>query len=217
MGKDSFYAKYIKRKLDIICALAAIVVFSWLYVILAILVYINLGKPVLFKQIRPGKDGKAFNLYKFRTMMESYNEDGTILPDEERLTTFGKILRSTSLDELPEAFNILRGDMSVVGPRPLLIQYLARYNDQQSRRHDVRPGLSGYAQIHGRNSVSWEEKFDMDLWYIEHLSFWIDVKIVIQSVFMVLKREGINSNTHATMEEFMGTKKEQKTKNSSTR
>ena len=205
MGKDSFYAKYVKRGLDIVCALAAITVFCWLYAILAVLVRIKLGSPVLFRQARPGKNGQIFTLYKFRTMTDKRDENGELLPDEVRLTPFGRFLRSSSLDELPEAFNILKGDMSVIGPRPLLVQYLTRYTDEQARRHDVRPGLSGYAQVHGRNTVSWEEKFRLDVWYTEHVSFGLDVKIVVQSVLTALKREGISSETHATMEEFMGT------------
>lgn len=205
MGKDGFYAKYIKRLFDVVCAIAAITVFCWLYAILAVLVRVKLGSPVLFRQTRPGKNGMLFTLYKFRTMTDEKDENGELLPDEVRLTAFGRFLRSTSLDELPEAFNILKGDMSVVGPRPLLVRYLTRYTPEQARRHDVRPGLSGYAQVHGRNTVSWEEKFKLDVWYTEHVSFVLDVKIVIQSVLTALKREGISSETHATMEEFMGT------------
>lgn len=199
------YEKFIKRPLDIVCALAAILVFWWLYVIVAILVRIKLGSPVLFRQKRPGKDEKIFELYKFRTMADERDENGELLPDEIRLTRFGKFLRSTSLDELPEAFNILKGDMSVVGPRPLLVKYLPRYNEKQHRRHEVRPGLSGYAQIHGRNAVSWNEKFDMDVNYVDNITFLGDLKIIINSVLVAfLKRDGISSDTSATMEEFMG-------------
>ena len=198
------YRKYIKRLLDILCALAALIVFCWLYAIVAILVRIKLGSPVLFKQPRPGLNGKIFNLYKFRTMTDEKDENGQLLPDEVRLTKFGRILRATSLDELPEAINILKGDMSVIGPRPLLVRYLPRYNQHQARRHEVRPGLSGYAQVHGRNTVSWEEKFDLDVWYVDHVSFPLDVKIVIQSVLVALKHDGISSANSATMEEFMG-------------
>ena len=207
-GKDSFYAKYIKRILDVCCALAAMIVFCWLYAIVAILVRVKLGKPVIFKQARPGKDEKIFNLYKFRTMTDERDADGNLLPDDVRLTKFGHWLRSTSLDELPEAWNILKGDMSVIGPRPLLVQYLDRYDEHQKHRHDVRPGLSGWAQIHGRNMVTWEEKFDLDVWYTEHVSFAVDVKIIWESVVLAfVKREGINSATSATMEEFMGEKR----------
>lgn len=200
------YEKYFKRPLDILCALAGLIVFSWLYIIVAILVRIKLGSPVIFKQPRPGKDEKIFNLYKFRSMTDERDENGELLPDEVRLTKFGKMLRATSLDELPEAFNIIKGDMSVVGPRPLLVQYLPRYNAEQHHRHEVRPGLSGYAQVHGRNTVSWEDKFAMDVWYANHVSFLGDVKIILQTIGTAfVKQEGISSATAATMEEFMGT------------
>lgn len=198
------YEKFFKRPIDIICALAAIVVFSWLFLIVAVLVRIKLGSPILFKQERPGKNEKLFKLYKFRTMTDAKDDNGELLPDEVRLTKFGKFLRSTSLDELPEAFNILKGDMSVVGPRPLLVQYLPLYSDEQHRRHEVRPGLSGYAQVNGRNSVTWEEKFKLDVEYVDHITFIGDLKIVIKTVISALKREGINSDTCVTMEEFKG-------------
>ena len=204
------YKTYIKRILDILCALAAMIVFCWLYAIVAILVKTKLGSPVIFSQERPGmidpKTGKEriFKLYKFRTMRDAYDENGNPLPDEDRLTPFGEKLRSWSLDELPEAVNILKGDMSVVGPRPLLVRYLDRYNEHQRRRHEVRPGLSGWAQVNGRNAVTWEDKFDMDVWYVDHVSFFLDVKIIIQSVIVALKHDGISSDTSATMEEFMG-------------
>lgn len=199
------YEKYFKRPLDFCCGLAAIIVFSWLYIILAILVRIKLGSPVLFTQERPGKDGKIFKLYKFRSMTDARDENGELLPDEVRLTKFGKMLRATSLDELPEAFNIIKGDMSVIGPRPLLVRYLPRYNAQQRRRHEVRPGLSGYAQVHGRNTVSWQERFRMDVEYVDHITFLGDLKIIWDSVMVVfVRRNGISSETSATMEEFMG-------------
>lgn len=204
--KQGIYAKYIKRLLDIICALLAIIVFCWLYIIVAVLVWIKLGRPVLFKQARPGKDEKIFNMYKFRTMTDARDENGNLLPDNVRLTKFGKILRSTSLDELPEAFNILKGDMSIVGPRPLLVKYLPLYNEEQKRRHEVRPGLSGYAQIHGRNSISWEEKFALDVEYVDNITFIGDVKIILQTVAKAIKREGISSAEAVTMEEFKGNK-----------
>ena len=175
-------------------------------IILAILVRVKLGSPVLFKQQRPGKNEKIFNMYKFRTMTDTRDENGELLPDEVRLTRFGKALRATSLDELPEIFNILKGDMSLIGPRPLLVQYLPRYNEEQHHRHDVRPGLTGYAQAHGRNAVSWEEKFDMDVWYVNHVSMKTDIKVVLDTVKTVVKREGISSDTSVTMEEFMGSK-----------
>lgn len=199
------YERFFKRPLDIICALLALTVFCWLYAIVAILVKIKLGSPVIFKQARPGKNEKIFNLYKFRTMTNERDENGNLLPDEVRLTKFGRFLRKTSLDELPEALNILKGDMSVVGPRPLLVEYLPRYNRHQKCRHEVRPGLSGYAQVHGRNAISWEEKFNLDIEYVNHISFIGDVKIVFQTVSKsFLKQEGISSQTNVTMEKFMG-------------
>ncbi|MGN1317347.1 MAG: sugar transferase [Acutalibacteraceae bacterium] len=188
---NGIYERYFKRVFDIICGLAAITVFSWLYVIVAILVKINFGSPVLFKQDRPGKDGKIFRLYKFRTMSDERDENGDLLPDDQRLTKFGKILRATSLDELPEAFNIIKGDMSVIGPRPLAVQYMPFYSEEEMHRHDVRPGLSGLAQVNGRNSVSWEEKFEYDISYVNNITFLNDVKIIIKSVTTVLKHEGI--------------------------
>lgn len=199
------YEKYFKRPLDIVCAFLAILVFSWLYLIVAILVRVKLGSPVLFTQERPGKDEKIFKLYKFRTMTNARDETGNLLPDDVRLTKFGRFLRSTSLDELPEAFNILKGDMSVIGPRPLLVQYLDRYSPEQHRRHEVRPGLSGYAQVHGRNAISWEEKFRLDVTYVDHITFLGDLKILWDSVVVAfIKKDGITSETSATMEEFMG-------------
>lgn len=200
------YERFFKRALDIFCSLMALLVFWWLYVIVAILVRVKLGSPVLFTQDRPGKDEKIFKLYKFRTMTDARDESGNLLPDDVRLTKFGKLLRSTSLDELPEVFNILKGDMSIIGPRPLLVKYLPLYNEEQKRRHEVRPGLSGYAQVNGRNSVSWEEKFRMDVEYVDHVTFVGDVKIILGTVLKAfVKQEGINSETAATMEEFKGT------------
>ena len=175
---------------------------------MTILVRVNLGGPILFTQERPGKGEKIFRIYKFRTMTDTRDENGELLPDHMRLTKFGRILRATSLDELPEVFNILKGDMSVVGPRPLLVKYLPRYTEEQHRRHDVRPGLTGYAQAHGRNAVSWEEKFAMDAWYVDHLSFATDVKIMLDTIRSVWKQEGISSDTSETMEEFMGETKD---------
>ncbi len=203
--KIGFYEKYIKRLLDIVCALLALIVFGWLYGLLAILVRVKLGSPILFSQERPGKNEKIFKLYKFRTMTDARDENGALLPDEERLTHFGKLLRATSLDELPEAVNILKGDMSVIGPRPLLVKYLPRYNAFQHRRHEVRPGLSGYAQVHGRNALNWEERFALDVWYVDHISFLGDLKIVFQTIGKAfIKHDGISSETSATMEEFTG-------------
>lgn len=197
--------KYIKRILDIISSLLAIIILSPLLAVTAVLVKTKLGSPVLFRQERPGKDEKIFTLMKFRTMTDERDENGELLPDEVRLTKFGKFLRSTSIDELPELFNILKGDMSVIGPRPLLVEYIPRYNEHQHRRHEVRPGLSGWAQVNGRNTVSWEDKFDMDVHYVDNYSFAMDVKILFMTVLNVLKREGISSETSATMEVFMGT------------
>ena len=197
------YERFFKRPIDIMCALMAMIVFCWLYAIVAVLVRVKLGSPVIFKQKRPGKDEKIFNLYKFRSMTDERDENGDLLPDDIRLTKFGKLLRKLSLDELPEAVNILRGDMSVVGPRPLLVKYLPYYNERQRHRHDVRPGLSGYAQVNGRNSLSWDEKVELDIEYVNKITFWGDVKIVFQSVIKsFVKQEGISSETCATMEDF---------------
>ena len=200
------YEKYFKRPFDLLCGFAALTVFCWLYIILAIMIRIKLGSPILFSQERPGKDEKIFKLYKFRTMTDEKDENGKLLPDEMRLTRFGKMLRATSLDEIPEVFNIIKGDMSVVGPRPLLVKYLPLYSEEQKHRHDVRPGLSGHAQVNGRNSVSWEEKFKLDVEYVYNITFLGDLKIIfctVRKAFM--KREGISSQTSVTMEEFKGT------------
>lgn len=198
------YRKYVKRLLDIVISLCGIIVLSPVYLILAILVRVKLGSPVIFKQERPGKDEKIFHLYKFRSMTDEKDENGNLLLDEVRLTPFGKKLRGTSLDELPELFNILKGEMSIIGPRPLLVRYLPRYNEFQRHRHDVRPGLTGLAQINGRNAITWEQKFEYDVEYVRNLSFALDVRIFMGTVRAVLKREGISSETSATMEEFMG-------------
>lgn len=205
--KKRFYEKYIKRPQDFLCALVALLVLSPVMLITAVLIYWKLGSPVIFTQERPGLHGKIFKLYKFRSMSDAKDEQGNLLPDEERLGAFGKKLRATSLDELPELLNILKGDMSVVGPRPLLVRYLPLYNEHQARRHEVRPGFTGYAQVNGRNGISWEEKFDYDVAYVDHITFLGDWKIIFQTVKTVLKKEGINSDTSATMEFFMGSKK----------
>ncbi len=204
------YEKYLKRPLDCILATGALVVLSPVMGATALAVRKNLGKPVIFAQDRPGridaKSGKEkiFKLYKFRTMTDERGADGELLPDEVRLTDFGKLLRSTSLDELPELINIIKGDMAIVGPRPLLVRYLPRYNEHQARRHEVRPGLTGLAQVHGRNTVSWEEKFDWDVKYVDKITFAEDLKIIIATIKAVLAKEGISSETSATMEEFKG-------------
>lgn len=185
------YERFFKRPIDIICALAAIIVFCWLYIIVAIFVRVKLGSPVLFKQERPGKDGKIFKLYKFRSMTDERDEDGKLLPDDVRLTRFGRLLRSTSLDELPEAFNILKGDMSIIGPRPLLVEYLSYYTEEERHRQDVRPGLSGWAQVNGRNVTPWDERLKMDIEYVNHITFLCDVKIVFLTVYKAVKRSDI--------------------------
>lgn len=195
------YAKYIKRILDLILSLMALIVLMPLMIIIGILVRINLGSPIIFKQKRPGKNEKIFTLYKFRTMTDKKDENGNLLPDEQRLTKFGKALRSTSLDELPELINILKGDMAIVGPRPLLVEYLSLYNEEQRHRHDVRPGLTGLAQINGRNSISWEEKFKDDIEYIRKITFLGDCKIALKTIGKVFKKEGISRWEHRNNEE----------------
>ncbi len=202
--KVSFYERFVKRGLDILLSAAALILLSPVLLVTAVLVRTKLGSPVIFRQQRPGRHGKIFSLYKFRTMTDQKDENGNLLPDEVRLTPFGKALRASSLDELPELWNILRGDMSIVGPRPLLVAYLPRYSPEQSRRHHVRPGLTGYAQAYGRNALTWQEKFRKDVYYVDHLCFWLDVKILCKTVIGVLKREGISGEGSATMEPFMG-------------
>ena len=198
------YDRVIKRLIDLVLSGIALLVLSPVYLILAVLVRIKLGSPVLFSQDRPGKDGKVFRMYKFRSMTDARDPNGNLLPDEERLTHFGSALRASSLDELPELWNIFRGDMSIVGPRPLLVRYLPRYNERQRRRHEVRPGLTGWAQVNGRNAISWEQKFEYDVEYVEKESFLFDVKILFMTVGKVLHRSGITAEGNATMEEFMG-------------
>lgn len=185
------YEKYIKRMFDIVCSAVALIVLSPILLVTAVLVRVKLGTPVIFKQERPGLDEKIFKLYKFRTMTDGRDANGNLLPDKERLTKLGRFLRSTSLDELPELWNILKGDMAVVGPRPLLVRYLSWYTEEEKKRHSVRPGLTGYAQSHGRNAVNWDEKLRMDVWYADHVSFCLDIKILFETVRVVLKRENV--------------------------
>lgn len=207
------YAKGLKRFFDFFLSLVAISILSPVFLILILAGALAMGGNPFFCQLRPGKKGKdgqekIFRLIKFRTMSNKKDAEGNLLPDEVRLNKYGRILRATSLDELPELFNILVGHMSIVGPRPLLVRYIDRYTEEQRRRHDVRPGLTGYAQAYGRNALTWEAKFEKDIYYVEHISFWLDVKILFQTVAVVLKREGISSETSATMEEFMGSKEQ---------
>lgn len=199
------YAKYFKRLLDFVLSLCAVIVLSPILIILIILGAVFMRGNPFFCQERPGKDEKIFKLIKFRSMDNRKDKNGNLLPDDVRLNKYGRFLRASSLDELPELFNILKGDMSIIGPRPLLVRYLDRYNEEQHHRHDVRPGLTGYAQSHGRNAVSWEDKFAMDVWYTKHITFAGDIKIIWDTVMTVLKREGISSETSSTMEEFVGT------------
>ena len=199
------YAKYFKRMIDFCLSLIGLIVLSPLLLLLMLLGAVFMGGNPFFTQERPGRDEKIFKLIKFRTMDNRRDKDGDLLPDEVRLNKYGRFLRSTSLDELPELINILKGDMAIVGPRPLLVRYLERYNEEQHHRHDVRPGLTGYAQAHGRNAISWEDKFAMDVWYTKHITFLGDIKILIDTVMVVFKRSGVSSETSATMEEFMGT------------
>ena len=196
----------LKRAFDIIASLIGLIVLSPVLLIVAILVRKNLGSPILFRQVRPGIDGKPFEMVKFRSMRDAIAKDGTPIPDNERLTPFGKALRSTSLDELPELWNVLKGDMSLVGPRPLLMDYLPLYNKEQYRRHEVRPGVTGWAQVNGRNAISWEEKFKLDVWYVDNRSFWLDLKILFLTIKKVFIREGITAQGEPTLNAFKGTK-----------
>ena len=200
----------LKRLLDIIIATTAIIILSPLYVIVAYKVKKNLGSPVLFRQVRPGLHGKPFEMIKFRTMKDAVDAQGNPLPDSERLTPFGKMLRATSLDEMPELWNVIRGDMSIVGPRPLLMEYLPLYNEQQAKRHNVRPGMTGHAQVNGRNAISWEQKFELDTWYVENQSLWLDFKIMLKTVKKVIAKDDINAEGEATMSKFTGTKENKK-------
>lgn len=194
-----------KRLMDFITSFIGLIVLFPLIVILSLLVRINLGSPILFEHIRPGMNGRPFRMIKFRTMLEAVDDNGKSLPDSERITKFGSFLRATSLDELPELWNVLKGDMSLVGPRPLLMEYLDLYTPEQARRHEVRPGVTGWAQVNGRNAISWEEKFKLDVWYVDNCSMWLDIKILFITVGKVIKRDGIASEGHATTENFKGT------------
>ena len=202
--RSGFYERYIKRGMDLLLSGVALVVLSPVLLVTAALVRVKLGSPVVFCQERPGKNEKIFKLYKFRTMTDARDENGQLLPDEVRLTKFGRLLRSTSLDELPELWNIFRGDMSIVGPRPLLVKYLPLYNEFQKHRHDITPGLTGWAQVNGRNAISWEEKFELDVWYTRHISFALDMKIIFLTAAKVFFIEGISAEGEATMGEFRG-------------
>lgn len=207
-SKGGIYRRFVKRPMDFLLSLIAIIVLSPVLLIVALLVRTKLGSPVLFKQKRPGLNEEVFMMYKFRSMTDERNDKGELLPDSIRLTKFGRLLRSTSLDELPELFNILKGDMSIIGPRPLLVQYLSLYNNHQKRRHEVRPGLSGLAQVSGRNAIRWEDKFNLDVEYVDNVRFIEDWKIILLTIKKVFVREGINSETAATIEPFKGNKKE---------
>lgn len=206
-GKNSFYARYSKRFFDVVLSLLALVIVSPVMAVTAVLVKIKLGSPILFCQERPGKEEKIFKMYKFRTMTEKRDQEAKLLPDKERLTEFGRKLRSSSLDELPELINIIKGEMSIVGPRPLLVEYLPLYNQEQRKRHEVRPGLTGLAQVNGRNAITWEEKFQYDLRYIEIMSIRADIAIIWQTIKKVWKREGIHAEKASTMEPFQGNEK----------
>jgi len=204
MPKISMYELFLKKLFDLTLSMVMIIVLSPIILIIALMVRVFIGKPVIYKQERPGLNEKIFTIYKFRTMKDLKDDDGKLLPDGRRLTKFGKVLRSLSLDELPELYNIIRGDMSFVGPRPLLVKYLDLYNDHQKKRHRVRPGLTGLAQVNGRNAISWDEKFNLDIKYVEKVHFWTDIRIVLKTIIVVFKKSGVSSNTSVTMEEFKG-------------
>ena len=202
-NKTNFYISCGKRMFDLAVTILMLILLAPIPVVLILFVIVQLKFPILFKQLRPGLRGKPFVIFKFRTMTSARGSDGKLLPDAERLTCFGRFLRSTSLDELPELFNVLKGEMSLVGPRPLLMQYMDRYTPEQARRHEVKPGITGWAQVNGRNALSWEDKFKMDVWYVDHQTFWLDIKILLMTIKMVLRREGINQAGQATAAEFM--------------
>ncbi len=201
--KKNIYRKYIKRFIDIIISFAFMICFFWIYILLAILGKLKLGSPVIFRQKRPGLNEKIFTMYKFRTMTDEKDEQGNLLSDKDRLTKFGKFLRSTSLDEIPELWNVIKGEMSLVGPRPLLVSYLAKYNEYEKRRHEVRPGITGWAQINGRNNTTWSDRFENDIYYVENVSFLLDIKIVTQTFLKVIRRKDINQSEDMTMKNFL--------------
>ena len=201
--QKNIYRKYIKRFIDIIISFAFMICFFWIYILLAILVKLKLGSPVIFRQKRPGLNEKIFTMYKFRTMTDEKDEQGNLLSDKDRLTKFGKFLRSTSLDEIPELWNVIKGEMSLVGPRPLLVSYLAKYNEYEKRRHEVRPGITGWAQINGRNNTTWSDRFKNDIYYVENVSFLLDIKIVTQTFLKVIRRKDINQSEDMTMKNFL--------------
>lgn len=196
----------LKRIIDIIGALVGLIVSSPIMLIVSLIIYLTMGRPVFFKQLRPGMNGKPFVIYKFRTMLDLKDKDGNLLPDEKRITAIGRFLRSTTLDELPEFWNVLKGDMSLVGPRPLLMEYLPRYTPEQARRHNVKPGMTGWAQVNGRNAITWEEKFKLDVWYVDNWNIPLDLKIIFLTILKVFKREGVSAEGYATMPEFVGSK-----------
>lgn len=202
--KNTFYTRFGKRVFDLALVIPGLVTLAPFLAVIAALVRVKLGRPVLFRQERPGINGKPYTIYKFRTMTDARDSAGNLLPDGQRMPRFGRFLRAASLDELPELWNVVKGDMSLVGPRPLLMEYLDRYTPKQARRHEVKPGITGWAQVNGRNALSWEEKFKLDVWYVDNLSFWLDLKILWLTVIQVLKREGISADGHETMPEFMG-------------
>ena len=204
--EQKIYKKYLKRVVDLVTSLIFFICFFWLYILLALLVKLKLGSPVIFKEERPGLNEKIFTMYKFRTMTDEKDKNGNLLPDKDRLTKFGRFLRSTSLDEIPELWNVLKGEMSLVGPRPLLVSYLSKYNKYEKRRHEVRPGITGWAQINGRNNTTWADRFKNDIYYVENLSFMLDIKIIIQTFLKVVRRKDINQSENVTMENFLDEK-----------
>ena len=204
--EQKIYKKYLKRVVDLVTSLIFFICFFWLYILLALLVKLKLGSPVIFKQERPGLNEKIFTMYKFRTMTDEKDKNGNLLPDKDRLTKFGRFLRSTSLDEIPELWNVLKGEMSLVGPRPLLVEYLLKYTKEEKRRHEVRPGITGFAQVNGRNNTTWEDRFKNDIYYVENISFLLDLRIIIKTILKVIKKSDINQSENVTMKNFLDEK-----------